>query len=106
RPSAPPGSVDQRPISFGIGDRDVWLYSSPVELMVERRRERKRHLHLPERWGPSLVTGHRPWRDLVDDDEVLRRSTLDASGWRVVRALFPDGEPYWSYGPVFEIADR
>lgn len=100
------GSVDGRPLSFEVGGQDIWIYSSPMELMVDERRERSRHLHVPEDLAPSLVTGHRSWRDLMEDDEVLRRSTLDTAGWRAVRAAFPDGEPYWSYGPVFEIADR
>jgi predicted N-acetyltransferase YhbS len=97
---------DGRPLSLGVGGHDYWLHSSPLELRLEARRDPSRHLHLPPELAPSLLTGHRSWRDLAEHSQVQRQSVLDERGWHAVRQLFPGGEPHWTYGPVFEIADR
>lgn len=100
------GRIDGRPLSLHLGGQDLCLRTDGEDPTVEQRREESRHLFVPAHLAPSLVTGHRSWRDLVDDQEVRSNSQLDEIGWHAVKALFPDGEPHWSYGPVFELADR
>lgn len=98
-------SVDARPLTIAVDGRRLRLAGTPKGLEAEDAPRGARHLEVPDGWGGSLATGHRSWRDLIDDDGVRAESSLDVAGWRAVRALFPPTEPCWPYAPVFEIAD-
>lgn len=72
---------------------------------IEPGRRGGRHLFVPAGWGPGLLTGQRNHLDLLGDPRVQARSELDETGRRLLRNLFPADAPFWSYAPVFEIAD-
>ncbi|QDU66907.1 GNAT family N-acetyltransferase [Engelhardtia mirabilis] len=98
-------SADGGPLSIAVDGQELRVAIGAEGLEVSTGREPGSHLHVPNGWGGSLVTGHRSERDLADNPEVLARSELDHRGWARVRALFAPAEPCWPYAPIFEIAD-
>lgn len=97
--------VPEISLDFEGEDAVVHLGRASGGWSIQAGRRGGRHLFIPAGWGPGLITGQRNYIDLRLDGRVQANSELDGTGWRLVRALFPGDAPYWSYSPVFEIAD-
>jgi putative acetyltransferase len=97
--------VPELSLEFEAEDALVHLGRASGGWAIEAGRRGGRHLFVPAGWGPGLVTGQRNYLDLLGDARVLQRSELDETGRRLLRSLFPTEAPFWSYAPVFEIAD-
>lgn len=98
--------VPRNAVSLGLPGSDLRLGLGGERLSVESGREPGGHVHLPAEQAASLLTGHRGWRDILEDREALERCDLDTAGLEALRAMFPHAAPDWSYGPMFELADR
>lgn len=105
-PALAPALAGTRGLSLEIEGAPLALSTGPAGLSVREGRDERAHLWIPPGWSSGLLTGQRSWRDLAHSSEARKRSTLDESGWALVRRLFPGGDPQWTYSPVFELADE